>query len=344
MVFILSRLGVINATGKGDEMVWLDRYPVFSTKSVEEAERGLRESYGVSHFESSGTSGEFEAIANKIVLPRLRLSYCDYTCSVQIHFPEAASVRQQFVISGSGTAGSSGRSYPIDPERSFVIAADAAVKFDYSANFQQLVLSISADALDRQLGHLIGVPPKLALTFEGAADFRRPEQQRMQRLVRYIAGELNEATKLPEPFCDELEDAVITAFLLSNRNNFSDMLNRDEAAIAPWQVRFVEEYIDANWQQAITIEILAHQCGVGARSIFKRFKEARGYSPMAYLKNVRLRRARDRLSVPDQATSVTAVAFACGFHNLGHFSKDYAQTFGELPSETIKRSRLIRIR
>jgi transcriptional regulator GlxA family with amidase domain len=38
-------------------------------------------------------------------------------------------------------------------------------------------------------------------------------------------------------------------------------------------------------------------------------------------------------------TSVTAVAYACGFATMGHFAKEYRQTFGELPSRTIARSR-----
>ncbi|WP_428140812.1 helix-turn-helix domain-containing protein [Bradyrhizobium sp.] len=42
------------------------------------------------------------------------------------------------------------------------------------------------------------------------------------------------------------------------------------------------------------------------------------------------------LSTP--AASVTAVAFACGFFSLGHFSRAYRDAFGELPSETIRRS------
>jgi transcriptional regulator GlxA family with amidase domain len=41
------------------------------------------------------------------------------------------------------------------------------------------------------------------------------------------------------------------------------------------------------------------------------------------------------LSAPDAETSVTKVAFACGFGNLGHFARDYRKAFGERPSETL---------
>jgi len=35
---------------------------------------------------------------------------------------------------------------------------------------------------------------------------------------------------------------------------------------------------------------------------------------------------------------VTAVAFACGFGNLGHFARDYREVFGERPSMTLARA------
>jgi transcriptional regulator GlxA family with amidase domain len=45
------------------------------------------------------------------------------------------------------------------------------------------------------------------------------------------------------------------------------------------------------------------------------------------------------LMMPDKTTSVTSVAFDCGFTNLGHFAKDYGKYFGELPSETLNRTK-----
>jgi transcriptional regulator GlxA family with amidase domain len=47
------------------------------------------------------------------------------------------------------------------------------------------------------------------------------------------------------------------------------------------------------------------------------------------------------LSTPDDTTSVSQIAFACGFSNLGHFASAYRTTFGELPSQTLSRSRAL---
>ncbi len=60
---------------------------------------------------------------------------------------------------------------------------------------------------------------------------------------------------------------------------------------------------------------------------------------MGFVKQVRLRHARRMLMLPIETTSVTSVAFDCGFTNLGHFAKDYGKSFGELPSATLNRTK-----
>jgi transcriptional regulator GlxA family with amidase domain len=97
----------------------------------------------------------------------------------------------------------------------------------------------------------------------------------------------------------------------------------------------VEEYIEANWRRALTIEEIAEETGVGVRSMFLTFKRARGYTPMSFLQRVRLEQARRMLQTPDETTSVTAVGLWCGFHNAGHFARYYRQAFNELPSATL---------
>jgi transcriptional regulator GlxA family with amidase domain len=89
----------------------------------------------------------------------------------------------------------------------------------------------------------------------------------------------------------------------------------------------------------MSIEALAVVANASARSVFQAFKEFRGYSPMNFLKRERLRHAREMLAKPASDESVTNVTFACGFGNMGRFANDYQKAFGEMPSETLNRSR-----
>ena len=60
---------------------------------------------------------------------------------------------------------------------------------------------------------------------------------------------------------------------------------------------------------------------------------------MAFVKQVRLHRARQMLTRTKIDTSVSEAAFSCGFANLGNFARDYFKQFGERPSDTLKRAK-----
>ncbi|MBN9040177.1 MAG: hypothetical protein BGP05_20240 [Rhizobiales bacterium 62-47] len=89
----------------------------------------------------------------------------------------------------------------------------------------------------------------------------------------------------------------------------------------------------------MTIEALALVAGGSARALFHAFHTSRGYSPMDFAKRIRLQKAKEMLSRPNASTSVTSVAFTCGFSNLGHFAVYYHKAFGEPPSATLRRAR-----
>ena len=82
----------------------------------------------------------------------------------------------------------------------------------------------------------------------------------------------------------------------------------------------------------ITLEDLAQVSGVSAFSLFRSFKGSRGLSPMEFVNQVRLRRARELLLRPDDTTTIADIASACGFADTRCFESDYVRAFGEPPS------------
>jgi transcriptional regulator GlxA family with amidase domain len=106
----------------------------------------------------------------------------------------------------------------------------------------------------------------------------------------------------------------------NTHHNCSRLLQDTPSRLAPTQVRRIEEYIEANWNQPVTIEASALVANASARSIFHSSREHRGYSPMSFVRRVRLRHVREMLGAPNSETTVTRAAFACGFGNLGDFA------------------------
>src|SRR5262249_50413647 len=121
----------------------------------------------------------------------------------------------------------------------------------------------------------------------------------------------------------ELEQALMSAFLSASEHRYRDQLEGRVPAAAPWQVRRAEGYIAANWEKPLEIETLAEVTGASVRSIFRAFKQSRGYTPFEFAKRIRLNHARRMLEDGESGGSVTSVCFACGFSDLGRFSKDF---------------------
>ena len=186
----------------------------------------------------------------------------------------------------------------------------------------------------------MGAKPRGALILDPFAPAIEPSSRVLRDLTVFLANQLNStAAKLPDAVLTELEQALMMAFLSAHRHNFSEFLEAPAKDAAPRVVRLAEEYIEASWNRAITIEELASQTNTSIRSLYAAFRKSRGYTPMAFAKTVRLQHAKKMLQEANQRTSVSEIAFKCGFGNLGHFANDFREMFGELPSEMLARTR-----
>jgi AraC-like DNA-binding protein len=329
---------ISNGAGTGSRP--LDAYPVARTADIDEMRAAVARWYGAHSLHlPRGPKGLF-AYVNHCGLRSIGLSFVSYGTDVVQDFPALDAFAQQFWVKGSAETVVDGASVEVTSDQSTVVSPGARLTAIYSADFEQCVLRIDRTALVSKFAALTGAPPRHGLKFVAATNLQTPESQHVRRLFMFLIDQLGSAEcAIPPAALGELEQSVMVSFLCGNRHDHSHLLDRQLSGVAPWQVRRAEEYIEANWDQPITVEALAAATGASARSIFHFFKEGRGYSPMAFVKQVRLRHARRMLMSPDADTSVTSVAFACGFSNLGHFAKDYDKMFGELPSVTHNRAK-----
>jgi len=88
--------------------------------------------------------------------------------------------------------------------------------------------------------------------------------------------------------------------------------------------------------EPVTMAELSRLAGVSERTLRAAFHEVLGRSPKQYAIDQRLRAAREALRVADpETTTVTDIATAYGFFELGRFAGRYRDTFGEVPSQTL---------
>ncbi|MBT0961912.1 GlxA family transcriptional regulator [Denitromonas iodatirespirans] len=92
----------------------------------------------------------------------------------------------------------------------------------------------------------------------------------------------------------------------------------------------VAALMEANIEEPLSLDELAHLAGLSQRHVQRMFREALGCTPSQYYLDLRLRRARELLL--QTAMSITSITVACGFQSPCHFSKAYRALFGQSPS------------
>ena len=90
-----------------------------------------------------------------------------------------------------------------------------------------------------------------------------------------------------------------------------------------------QQWLQDHLAQPISIAELAANLEISSRSLTRRFKEATGYSPQAYLQSQRIASARDLLRRSN--LSVSEIAWQVGLQDLSYFSKLFRQHCGVAP-------------
>lgn len=178
-----------------------------------------------------------------------------------------------------------------------------------------------------------GLPDSLPLSA------RLPEARRLSDLLGFITRQFDDS--LPLSARSVAATAVLVEEFLSDLIlRATPKLSEDRVLPAAWlRVRMAEEIMRARSDEPLSMAAVAHDVGVGLRSLQLAFMEVRAMGPRDVLYQMRLERARERLLSAGSSDTVTSIALDCGFAHLGRFPAAYRMAFGELPTETLARSR-----
>jgi len=89
--------------------------------------------------------------------------------------------------------------------------------------------------------------------------------------------------------------------------------------------------IHDNFNKAIDIPTLAKQEGMSLSSYHRYFKDITSYTPLQYIKNIRLNKARDL--IVNEKFQVNDTAYEVGYVSVSQFSRDFKSYFGHPPKE-----------
>jgi AraC-like DNA-binding protein len=168
---------------------------------------------------------------------------------------------------------------------------------------------------------------------------RLPEVLRLSELLNFVTRQFDAGIPISGKAAAAM--SVLVEDLLSAAILRVTPLWSEERVLpaAQSRVRKAEEIMRARSNEPLSITDVAREGGVSLRSLQLAFIEARAMEPRDVLLRMRLERARERLQSAGPAEAVTTIALDCGFAHLGRFPATYRAAFGELPTETLTRTR-----
>lgn len=310
----------------------LDAHPALRSNNVTEIEHVLAATYGARRFELIGAKEKLNVHANHWQSESISLSFCHYGARVNVDFPEAGFFRQQFSLRGGAHIKVGGTEREIGTNAFCVVPPDSRLLIRFQPGFEQLVLRVDQAQLEGKFAALAG-KARSRIEFDLAARPGTVATARLSRLPTFFISELDRQEGMTAIEIAEMEQAILVAFLQANPTADQSTLNGSRRPAGYRQMRILEEYIEAHWNEPLSLEALSIATAVGTRTIFNQFQKWRGKTPMQFIKEVRLRHAREMLR-RNPGVTITEIAISCGFGNLGHFAADYRRCWGKRPSDT----------
>lgn len=268
----------------------LDNFPLVRSTTIDAVCDALARVYVRPNLKITRGPKVINATMNECALQDVQLGYGTYGGDVELEYPAAGRFLLLLPARGQGqiTAGKTG--ITLGPGTSAMISPEIGFKASYAQNYEFFVLKIDRQALTRKLLALTGATINEPLRMAPQIIAARPEAKLLHEYLPVLANTLSASVgPMPTWWVAQTEQLLATMLLFSHQHNYSHLLEEIPADAAPLQVRRAEEYIEANPQRPITMEDLAAVSGVSVFSLFRAFKRSRGYSPLEFAAQVRLR-------------------------------------------------------
>ncbi len=169
-----------------------------------------------------------------------------------------------------------------------------------------IMLTARAAEEDKIFALTMGVDDYLTKPFSHAELQVRAKNIMANRILRYL--ELNDTT------------AVDTELTINEDSKF---LNNIKSVI--------EKHVK---DSLLTVSFLASAGAVSERSLRRRIKSLTGFTPLLFIREVKLHRAKELLE-SKRVTSVAEASYSVGMDKVSYFSQLYVDRFGKKPSESL---------
>jgi AraC-like DNA-binding protein len=264
-----------------------------------------------------------------------------YGRRIRLVTEEAQHVHVNTPLAGSAVS-RVGRSAPLvtTSTSAAVFPAGAPADIEWSSDGVQLCIMVPRSTLEEELEEVVGHAIQRPLELPFHMSLTTPEGRVWRSMVDLISGELaNGGRLLRHPHAGrQLERTLLDALLLGHASSHVDELHRPTQPGTPAAIARAVDLLHERPAEPWSSTTLARAVHLSVRSLQGGFHHHVGKPPMTYLRDLRLRGIHRELTeaVPGTRT-VEAVAYSWGMLHMGRFAAFYRRTYGEVPSQTLRR-------
>ncbi|MCP4863120.1 MAG: AraC family transcriptional regulator [Alteromonas sp.] len=267
--------------------------------------------------------------------PAISLSKITYGSRVRVRSPELQDIYHlQVVLNGQCRWQLADSERVLGPGELMMLNPQENVDLTYSEECEKIIIKIPRTIItNTAISHGASIPR---------------DGVKFARHVLHI-NQFKALSQLLELLCLEAESEVVdvnmhTPYQILLANKLLSMFNSNVDIHGSYDMNvrcfeIIDSYIQDNIKKDVSVEELASVSRVSKRTLYNLFAKYRSITPMSYIKQKKLSEVRRLLQTKEGAIrNVTEVAMDYGFIHLGRFSGDYKKTFGELPSETLRKT------
>ena len=318
----------------------LASFPIVSTRDTDEAQSILsRELVGV-RFKRVRDRRAFRLEMNGVHLGRTMAGYNQYASDILVDAGEVDDIVALAIGTGPPSVFYLDGKPLVCTAKGAVIAPSRRVVIDRPAGSGIYMIRAKSNAIQERLREVLGRLPQKPIGFHRGVDLAHGVGAHARRLLDVLVETVQrDSAFLDHPLLRAGFDDLLLNALLALPNTYSDeLMGGRRLPGAPRVVRRAEAFMEAHATEPITVSDLVTLCGCSRRALFGAFRKYRGYTPMQFLADCRLKSARETLQSLSPRDTVSSIAYACGFAHPGRFANAYRRRFGESPSETLRKA------
>lgn len=278
-------------------------------------------------------TGHPQASLSHCTFGKLDLCKLSYGGSVHVTSPALETIYHlQLLQRGHCLWRGRGQEHYFTPGELLLINPDDPVDLTYSDDCEKLIVKLPASFLEKACAENQWHAPGEGIRFT-ASRYDLKQVDGIESLLGLICQEAEAEHCVPQ-LQDQYSRIIASKLLCTLANN----IHREPLSESCPSFGRITDYIDEHLKKDISVEQLAQLANMSQRSLYTLFERRVGTTPKTYIRQRKLEQIHGRLSDPSaKVRNITEIAMDYGFLHLGRFSETYKSTFGELPSDTLRK-------